>query len=361
MVNPVTLEAPFVLRVDAGALIAFCVEALTAVGMGEVDARITAGCLVRTDSRGIYTHGAVSLRRYVRLMRDGGIDPAAVPEITSEGPAWAQIHGRQAVGMVAGHAGMTTAIAKARVCGIGMAGVRYSNHFGAASAYTLMALDHAMIGWAMSNTDVVMSIPNGRGPMIGNNPVSYAAPAKSQPPIVLDIAMSAAAGGKVVAMKSMGKAIPEGWLTDGDGLPTTDPNVFMTNGALMPFGGHKGYGLALMVESLAGVLTGAGITTDIPTWAQESQKACNEGHTFIAIDIAAMMPVDAYYARMDELIHRMRTAPKAKGASRTYIPGEMEYESEEIARTYGVALTETAVNSLRGLAEDVGLQHRCPF
>lgn len=361
MANQVALESPFVDRVDADRLTDFCVRAMGVVGMNDADARITANALVRTDQRGIYTHGTVSLRRYVQLMRDGGINPAAVPECSTEGPAWAQIDARQSVGMVAGHKGMETAISKAKICGIGLACVRYSNHFGAASAYTLMALDQTMIGMAMSNTDVVMSIPGGRGALIGNNPMSYAVPAKTQPPMVLDIAMSTVAGGKVMSAKNLGKPIPEGWLTDGEGLPSTDPNVFTAFGALTPFGGHKGYGLALMIESLAGVLAGAGMTSEIPTWARESKAACNEGHTFIAIDVGALMPVDQFLARMDELIGRMRNAPKAKGSTRTYIPGEMEYECEALAHAHGVALTETAINNLKGLAEDTGLRDHCPL
>ena len=175
-------------------------------GLSQADARLTADVLIRTDMRGIYTHGTVALRRYVQLMRDGGIDVGAVPGITAEGPAWARIDARQAVGMVASHFGMTVAMDKAAACGIGMATVRRSNHFGAASAYTIMAAEHAdrplieadrpLIGVAMSNTDVVMNIPGGRGAAIGNNPFSYAVPARSQPLIVLDIAMSTVAGAR---------------------------------------------------------------------------------------------------------------------------------------------------------------------
>lgn len=321
--------------------------------MSDTDARITADLLIRTDMRGIFTHGVVSLRRYAQQMRDRGVDPCAVPEITSEGPAWAQIDARQAVGMVAGHAGMTTAIHKARAAGIGIANVRHSNHFGAASAYTLMALEHDMIGLAMSNTDVVMNIPGGRGARIGNNPLSYAVPAGVHPPMVLDIAMSTVAGGKIVAARNRGAPIPEGWLTDGQGLPTTDPDVFTVEGALTPFGGHKGYGLALLVETLAGVLAGAAITTDILSWPKESRVGCNEGHSFIAIDVGVMMPMDQFLARMDELITRMKQAPKARGSERTYVPGEMEWESEQAAREHGVPLTQMALDSLTGLGQDV--------
>ncbi|MDE2727679.1 MAG: Ldh family oxidoreductase, partial [Gemmatimonadota bacterium] len=269
-------------------------------GLSRADARLTADVLIRTDMRGIFTHGTVALRRYVQLMRDGGIDVTAVPEVTDDGPAWARIDARRAVGMVASHYGMTVAMDKAARCGIGMATVRRSNHFGAASAYTVMAVENAgrpLIGLAMSNTDVVMNIPGGRGAAIGNNPFSYAVPARSQPPIVLDIAMSTVAGGKVASYQARGEPLPEGWLTDAEGLPTTDPGVFTVTGALTPFSAHKGYGLALLVESLAGVLAGAGVTTDILSWSKVSDDTCDEGHTFMAIDVGAMMPLDDYYDR----------------------------------------------------------------
>lgn len=330
-------------------------------GLSLRDAKLTADVLIRTDMRGIYTHGTVALRRYVQLMRDGGIDAGAVPAITDQGPAWARIDARRAVGMVASHYGMSVAIGKAANCGIGMATVRRSNHFGAASAYTLMALERTMIGIAMSNTDVVMNIPGGRGAAIGNNPLSYAVPARSQPPIVLDIAMSTVAGGKVASYRDRGEPIPEGWLTDGEGRPTTDPGVFTVTGALTPFSAHKGYGLALLVESLAGVLAGAAFTTDILSWAKVSDDTCDEGHSFMAIDVGAMMPLDSYYERIDELIRRMREAPTAPGVDRTLVPGEMEYDCEAVSRREGVPLTRMAAENLAGLAEDTGLVERLPF
>lgn len=348
------LPEPFITRIDRDELVRFCHGTLRSVNMTDADALTTSDVLVRTDMRGIYTHGTLSLRRYVQLMRDGGIDPTAIPEVANEGPSWAVMDAHQAVGMVAGTRGMELAIAKAKTTGVGMATVRRSNHFGAASAYTLMCLDHGMVGIAMSNTDVVMSIPGGRGARIGNNPLSYAIPAKAHDPLVLDIAMSTVAGGKVASAKSRGKTIPDDWLTDADGLPTTDPNVFLDEGALTPFGAHKGYGLALLVESFAGVLAGAAMTTDILSWAKESHEVCDEGHAFIAIDVAAMMPDGQFEARTDELISRMKEAPKAKGSDRTYVPGEMEWESEAITREHGVALTQMAIDSLNGLAEDTG-------
>lgn len=351
----------YVLRTPAGPLADFCTAAMTAAGLSDRDAKLTADVLIRTDMRGIYTHGTVSLRRYVQMMRDGGIDAGATPRISAEGPAWARIDAGQAVGMVASHYGMTVAMDKAAKCGIGTAAVRRSNHFGAASAYTLMALERNMIGIAMSNTDVVMNIPGGRGAAIGNNPLSYAVPTRSQPPIVLDIAMSTVAGGKVASYQDRGEPLPEGWLTDGDGLPTRDPGVFTFTGALTPFSGHKGYGLALLVESLAGVLAGAGVTTDITSWGKVTDATCDEGHSFMAIDVGAMMPPDTFYDRADELVRRMREAPKAARVDRTYVPGEMEYDSEAVSRREGVPLTRMAAENLAGLAEDTGLADRLPF
>ncbi len=359
-----TTDQLYVLRTPPEPLAEFCAAAMVEAGLSNADARLTADVLIRTDMRGIFTHGTVALRRYVQLMRDGGIDTGAAPSITEEGLAWARVDARQAVGMVASHFGMTVALDKAVHCGIGMATVRRSNHFGAASAYTILAVENAdrpMIGVAMSNTDVVMNIPGGRGAEIGNNPFSYAVPARSQPSIVLDIAMSTVAGGKVASYQDRGEPLPDGWLTDAEGLPTTDPGVFTVTGALTPFSAHKGYGLALLVESLAGVLAGAGVTTDILSWAKVSDDTCDEGHTFMAIDVGAMMPLDSYYDRIDELIRRMREAPKAAGAERTYVPGEMEYDSEALSRREGVPLTRMAVENLAGLAEDAGLVDRLPF
>ncbi len=342
----------------------FCTAAMVETGMSGQDARRTADILIRTDMRGIYTHGTVALRRYVQLMRDGGIDVGAAPSISDEGPAWARIDAHQAVGMVGAHYGMSVAMDKADQCGIGMATVSRSNHFGAASAYAIMALDRMdrpMLGIAMSNTDIVMNIPGGRGAVIGNNPLSYAVPARVQPPIVLDIAMSTVAGGKVASYKDRGEPIPEGWLTDGAGLPTRDPGVFTVTGALTPFASHKGYGLALLVESLAGVLAGAAFTTDILSWAKVSDAPCDEGHSFMAIDVGAMMPLDGYYDRIDELIRRMREAATASDAERTMVPGELEYESEIRSRREGVPLTRMAADNLAGLAEDTGLTNQLPF
>lgn len=356
-----TLKTPYVQRVDTNALTEFCVRALIAAGLSEDDARLTSRLQVQAEMRGIYTHGLAGFRKFAQMMRDGGIDPRGVPEITAEGPAWAQLDAHAAVGMIGAHAGMSAAIGKAKQMGIGTAGVRNSTHFGAACVYAMMAMDEGMIGIAASNVNPVMTIPGARGAVLGNNPLAYAIPAKTQPSMVLDIAMSTVAGGKVFSAKVLGQSIPDTWLTDIDGLPTTDPSGFTLGSALTPFAGHKGYGIGLLIESLAGVLTGAGLTSDMIDWSQETDKPADQGHWFMAVNVEAMMPADAYYERVDKLIDRMRTAPKAKGVERTFVPGEMELEHEALCREHGIALTQATIDNLTGLAVDVGIEDALPW
>jgi len=326
-------------------------------GLREADARITADVLVTTDTWGTFTHGTKHLRSYLRKARAGGIDLQAVPELIGEGPAWALVDGNKSMAMAPSVMAMDLAIGKAKACGIGYAGVRHSTHFGAAGYYAAMAVEHDMIGLAMSNVDANMTAPGARGSVIGNNPFAYAAPAGEEYPIMLDVAMSAVAAGKIYAAQALGKAIPENWLVDDDGLPATDIRDYPRVGSLLPMAGHKGFGLAVMVEVLAAVLTGAAVTKQVRPWLGPTiGELTDEGHAFIAIDIGAMMPVTEFKARMDGMIREIRGAPKAKGSDRIYLPGEMEWERRTDALANGIPLPPDVLASLQGLAEDVGLE-----
>ena len=230
--------------------------ALTTVGVGDADARTTADVLVTTDTWGVFTHGVKVLRGYVRRLRAGGLRADARPEIVAAGPAWAIVDGDSALGMVTSVFAMRTAMAKARDCGIGYAGVRNSCHFGAAGYYANMAAAADMIGLAMANDMPSVTAPGARGRVTGSNPLAYAVPTADGRPILLDMATSVVAGGKVAAAHAAGKPIPADWVVDRDGEPTTDPAAFLEGGALRPMAGHKGYGIALLIETLSGVLTG---------------------------------------------------------------------------------------------------------
>jgi ureidoglycolate dehydrogenase (NAD+) len=333
----------------------YCVSAMLACGMRREDARLTARVLVTTDSWGTFTHGTKHLRLYLARIRAGGVDPVAVPEVVAEGPGWAMIDARRAMGMVSSCRAMELAVEKARSCGIAYVGVKQSTHFGAAGFYAYLAAEKGMIGIAMSNVDANMSVPGARGGVIGNNPFSYAVPVADGHPILLDVALSTVAAGKVGAAKDRGEPIPDTWLVDEHGVPTTDASAYPQRASLLPVGGHKGYGLAVMVEVLAAVLTGASITRAVKSWILEPDKVTDEGHAFIAIDAGAMMPRELFEARVDGLAKAIRESPKAKGCSRIYLPGEKEWENREEALKSGIRLPPDVVASLERLGEECGI------
>jgi ureidoglycolate dehydrogenase (NAD+) len=333
----------------------FAANAMQRCGLRAEDAALTADIFATTDAWGVHSHGTRQIRPLMKNVRDGRIDPQSNPETVGEGPAWAILDGRRAVPTVVAHRGMTHAMEKAKATGIGYAGVRGSNHFGAAGYYAAMALRADMIGLAMTNTDPWMTVPGGRGPVLGTNPIAFAIPAGEERPVVLDIATSVVAVTKILAAKALGKPIPEGYLVDEDGRPTTDPSQYPEKGALLPMAMHKGYGLAVLVETLTAALTGAAMMSQIHSWVFDDPTPPNQGHAFIAIDVPAMMPVARFKARMDRLIREIKAAPRGKGVERIYLPGEMEWERQEAANAGGMRLPDTVLANLCGLAEDVGM------
>ncbi len=251
---------------------------------------------------------------------------------------------------------MELAIKKAKACGVGYVGVKHSSHFGAAGYYAVMAARQGLIGLSMCNLDPVMVVPGSRGRAIGNNPLAYAVPAEKERPVFLDIALSTVAGTKIFNAQMEGKPIPDNWMVDDEGLPTTDPSGFPTRGAQLPMAGHKGYGLAVLVESLSAVVTGAAIASQVKSWVLDTKEPTDEGHAFLAIDVPAMMPPQIFQARMEGFVREIRSAPKAKGAERIYLPGEMEWERREAALAKGMVMPPYVLESLRGLAADVQLE-----
>jgi ureidoglycolate dehydrogenase (NAD+) len=342
-------------RISPTGLTDFCIQAMLRSNMHEADARITAEVLVTTDTWGIYTHGTKHLRVYLSKLRAGGINAQAVPEVTSQGPAWAIVNGHQAMAMVTSCRAMKLAIEKARACGIGYVGVKNSTHFGAAGYYATMAARQDMIGLAMSNVDANMTVPGARVAVIGNNPLAYAVPAGQERPIFLDIATSSVAAGKIYAAQGQGKPVPDTWIVDDEGLPTADIRNYPHAGTLLPMAGHKGYGLAVLVEILSAVLTGAAFTKSVIGWAGHLAQPSDTGHAFLAIDVAAIMPLQTFKDRIDRMIREIKDAPRAKGAERIYLPGEMEWERRDEALRAGIPLPVDVMASLAGLAKDLDL------
>lgn len=339
-------------RVRIEDLFKFCVAAMRQAGLRQRHAEITTDVLVAADAWGVHTHGTKQLRPLLVNVRDGRLFAAAEPEVVDEGPSWLMVDGHYAMPTVTSYFAMERAIAKARETGIAYAGVRHSSHFGAAGYYARMALQHDMIGLAMCNVDPGVTVPGARGKILGTNPIAYAVPSDAEPPVTFDIATSAVAASKVFAAKTRGEAIPRDWLVDDEGLPTDCPDDYPRVGALLPMAGHKGYGLALLVEVLSAVLTGAGMTRQVKSWVFDPSGPPNEGHAFIAIHAGAMMPVHEFRARMDWLIRDIKSAPKAKNAKRIYLPGEKEWDAQIAHTQHGIDLPDDVWANLHGVADD---------
>lgn len=334
----------------------FSVKSLIAAGQSEEDAKATAEVLVCTDTFGVLTHGTKNLNQYIQKMEAGGLDAKAVPDIVCEGPAFAVLDGNKAIGMVSACKAMKLAIKKAKEVGIAYVGVKNSCHFGAAGYYANLAAKEGLLGISMSNTDPVIAVPNGSKKAIGTNPFSFAAPDGNGKSIFLDIALSNVAALKVIMAQEKGQDIPDTWLVDEEGVSTSDASLFPKKASLQPMGAHKGYGLAVLVEILASVMTGAGILSEIASWNLDLSSVNNAGHAFIAIDISKMMPQDVYSARISQMSDELRNGPKAKGRDRIFLPGEMEWERREKALETGeIELTAAMANSLKALSDRNGI------
>ncbi len=343
-------------RVEVADLTQFCGDVLTVAGLRVEDANTVADVLVMTDTWGTHSHGTGALLNYVRSLQAGGMDRNARPEVISEGGSWAVVDAHHGMGMPSSCMAMDLAIQKARSATISWTGVRNSNHFGAAGFYANMAARANMIGISMSSADPNMTIPGSRGHTIGNNPFAYAVPTGNDRPILLDIALSAVAWGKIMAMKKSGLTIPPNWITGADGQPTGDLDNWPATGSMMPMAGHKGYGLAVMVEVLSSLLSGAGLLDEMTSWVMSPGQNAHLGHAFIAINISDILPFENFCDRAAGFVRKIHGSPKAQGSDRVYLPGEIEWEKREEALALGIALPELVLNNLHQAGIEVGVQ-----
>lgn len=333
----------------------FCAGALIKEGLGEAHARIAAAVLADTDGFGIHSHGTKNLHNYIRKFRAGGMDLHGAPEIIREGAGFALIDGHSAIGMVTAYKAMELAIEKAYNCGVAYVLVKNGSHFGAAGYYANMAAKKSMIGLAFSNVDANMTIPGAKGRVMGNNPISYAVPAGKYPPVFLDIAMSLVASLKVIQAKKEGRPVPDTWIIDENGLPTTDPGRYPDVGAMQPMAAHKGYGLSLLVEVLTGVLSGGGIMNEVPSWLFSMEDKNNVSHAFIVVDVSKFMEISMFHQRMEGVVDYLHNIPRTEGTDRIYYPGEMEWNRYAAAEKHGIELSADVVDSLNTLSEESGI------
>jgi len=331
-------------------------DALLKAGVDPADAKTTADVLVTTDTWGTFTHGTKALRAYIRRVRGNGLKKCGTPHIVKEGPAFALVDGDSSIAMVSSVFAMRTAIDKARTAGIAFSGLRNNCHYGAAGYYATMAIPENMIGFSMANDIPSVNAPGAKGSVMGSNPFAFAAPAGGEFPVMLDMATSTVAGGKVFAAATLGKEIPPGWLLDAEANPTRDATLFPQAASLTALGGYKGFCIAFMIEVLAAVLTGSAISREVLSWTfSESSLPTGHGAAFMAINIDSFLPLANFKSRMDHLIAEIHSTPKT-GVETLFAPGEIEFRHREKALRHGIDLPDDVVMSLRALAEESELE-----
>lgn len=337
------------------------------MGSSAEDADTASEVLLSADLRGVDSHGVARLAGYIRLWEAERINAQPDVKLVHETPGTGVIDGDKGLGLVVAPKAMKVAIEKAQKVGTGWIAVKNSNHFGIAGYHAMMALEHNMIGMAMTNASPLVSPTFSVERLLGTNPIAVAIPANEQPPFVADFATTTAANGKLEILQRKGGKAPKGWVQDNLGRSSTNVHELKQGGALLPLGGdrergsHKGYCLGSIVDIFSGVLSGANYGPWVPPFVSflpVSDQLVGEGigHFFGALRIDAFRPADEFKHHMDQWINRFRSAKTTEGNERVYIPGDPEREISELRRKEGIPLLETVVNDLEELAHKFELE-----
>lgn len=341
-------KAETAVAVSAERLETFCREALVQAGLDGPGAKLVAQSLVDADLRGVSTHGVVRFPVYVRRVKAGLIRPSPRMRLERTGPGTATLFGGHGAGQVVGQRAMAEAINLAQEAGVGCVAATESHHFGAAAWFAMQALEHDMIGLAVSHADTGVTPFGAARGYLGTNPLSVAIPTGSRDPIVLDMATSVLAFGWVLTAAAAGQPIPLGWAVDAEGNPTTDP-AKAQGGALLPLGGSrgfKGFGLALIVEVLSALLTGSPFGPHIPR-PFELKEVQNLGHFVAALDIRRFVDPAQFKARIDDMIREIKVLPAAPGVQEILLPGEPEARCRRQRLKEGIPLPPHICAGLR--------------
>ena len=343
------------LRVPAESLREFCCACFEKLGLGPAHANITADHLIFANLRGVDSHGVIRLKVYAERLRAGGTNARAQPQVVRQGEAEALIDADNGVGQVPAVQAMKLAIAKAKKVGVGLVGVRNSNHFGAAAFYAMMALEEKMIGFAATNSGPTMAPAGGREARLGNNPLAIAIPARKRLPIVLDMATGAVAWGKIFMAQQEKKKIPLSWALDKNGLPTDDPDKAADKGLIQPLGGYKGYGLSLVIDIFTGILCGSAFSVQVKSLYRNVAQPSHCAHMCAAVRIERFMPFAQFCRRVDEIIDLMHSCPHASSVERIYVPGEIEHETQRRRLARGIPLNPVLKKELAALGDELGI------
>ena len=345
-------------RIDADRLIDFATAVYESAGMPSEDARLIADTLVQADLWGHQSHGVLRLGWYLDRLRNKVMRPTPQIEQVIDAGAMGLIDGHDSVGQVVTMHATRQAIARARAHGVGVVAVRYSNHFGTCMYYTLAGARENCVMMLASNGGPAMAPWGGRRKIVGTNPWSVAAPAGKHPPLVMDMANTGVARGKIYLARNKRAPIPLGWAINAAGEPTTDAQEAI-DGIILPMAEHKGYAIAVIVDLLSGVLSGSGFLSAVHSPYQTAEKS-NCGHFMIAIDIGVLQPLEQFNARMEAFVAELKAVPLAKGFDEVFYPGEMEARNDLRNRRDGLELPLDTLADLRRIAQETGLQAVLP-
>ena len=352
--------------VTEAALRAFTQNIFLAMGCSEAHAALAADVLLLADLRGIDSHGVARLTGYVRLWEKQRINTTPNIQIVHETPTTATVDGDAGLGLIVAPFAMQLAIDKAEKYGSGWVSVRNSNHFGIAGYHGLMAVEKDMIGFAMTNASPLVAPTFSNERLLGTNPMCYAFPAGKYPPVIVDMATSAAANGKLEIAQRLGKQVPEGWIQDKEGNYTTDPHALKTGGSLLPLGGdrehgsHKGFGLSATVDILSAVLSGANYGPWVPPFVAfldppTDPVGAGIGHFLGAMRVDGFRPVAEFKSHLDNWIERFKSATTVDPSQKVTIPGEPELEAMADRQKNGIPLVDAVANDLNGVAKKLGV------
>lgn len=345
----------------------FTEQIFIAIGCSAEHAQLAADVLLKSDMRGIDSHGVARLSGYVRLWEKGRINPMPDIKIVHETPTTATVDGDSGLGLVVAPFAMQVAIQKAEQYGSGWVSVRNSNHFGIAGYHALMAVERDMIGFAMTNASPLVAPTFSSERLLGTNPMCYAFPAGKYPPVIVDMATSAAANGKLEIAQRSGKQVPEGWIQDAQGNYTTDPHALKSGGALLPLGSdwehgsHKGFGLSATVDILSAVLSGANYGPWVPPFVAFLDPPTDPvgqgiGHFLGAMRVDGFRPVQDFKDSLDNWVGRFKSSKTVDPDHNVIIPGEPELEAEADRKLNGIPLVDAVAVDLNGLAERFGIK-----
>src|SRR5687768_17528954 len=341
-------------RIAPEALRTFGTQVLSALGVPDADGALVADSLVQADLWGHQSHGVLRLPWYAARLRSGAMRAVADPAVLADTGPLVLLDGRDGIGQVLTEHARTLAVERARTHGVGVVGVRNSNHFGTAMYFTRRAAQDGCVAVLTTNASPAMAPWGGREKRLGTNPWSIAAPGPDGRIIAVDIANTAVARGKIYLAKNRGEPIPETWALTADGAPTTDPAEGVL-GVILPMAGHKGYAITFLMDVLSGALTGSAVGTGVHG-PYEADRPSGAGHLFLALDPDAFGDRAGYESRVRQLIDEVKDVPLAQGFDEVFYPGEVEDRAEAAnLAAGGVLLAEQSLTDLRDLATQTGV------